>query len=53
MENIGTALTSAVGYVETILGTVMGNEVLALIFAAGTILPLGIGVFKKFKKAAR
>lgn len=53
MENVGTALATAIGYVGTVLTAITGNEVLVVLFAAGVIAPAAIGVFSRVKRAAR
>lgn len=53
MEAVGTGLTTAIGYVTTILTAITGNEVLVVLFAAGVIAPAAIGVFKRVKSAAK
>lgn len=53
MEAISTALTTVIGYVSTVLETITGNTILAVLFAGGTILPLAIRTFRRFKRASR
>lgn len=52
MEAITTGLTTAIGYLGTVLDTITGNTILTVLFAAGTILPVAISVFRRFKKSA-
>lgn len=53
MEAVTTALSTAIGYVGTVLDAITSNTILCVIFAGGTILPLAVRVFRKIKRAAR
>lgn len=53
MEAITSAMSTGLGFLETILDAVTGNPVLVVIFAVGTFVPLGIKVFKRLKGAAK
>lgn len=52
-EAVTGALTTAMGFVGTILDAITGNAVLAVLFASGVLIPAAIGVFRKVKGAAR
>lgn len=53
MEWLTTASTAITSLVESTIDLVTGNSILAILFAAGTILPVGFRVFKKLKGVAR
>lgn len=47
---ITTATETVVSVMETVISTITGNAILALCFTAGTIIPLGVALFKRLKK---
>lgn len=51
MEWFTTASATIVDIMEGLLTTITGNPLLALLFASSTIIPLGLKLLKKFKKA--
>ena len=53
MEAIGTAITTALGYVGTILEYITSNPILVVMFAAGVFIPLAVKVFRRIKNAAK
>lgn len=53
MEAVTTAMTTAIGFVTTILDVITTNPVLAVLFAGGVFVPLGIRIFKGVKRAAK
>lgn len=53
MEAVTTALTTAIGFVGTVLETITTNAIFCVIFAGGTILPLAVRCFRKIRRAAR
>lgn len=52
MTTIGSAITTCLGYVGTILNEIVGNPVLVVLFAGGVFVPLAVKIFRKIKKAA-
>lgn len=50
MEWLTTATTSALDLMSTVITTITGNSILALLFAIGVIIPAGIGLFRKFRR---
>lgn len=52
MTTIGSAITTCLGYVATILNEIVGNPVLVVLFAGGVFVPLAVKIFRKIKKAA-
>lgn len=53
MEAITTGITTALGYVGTVLDAITSNTILTVLFAGGTFIPLAVRMFKKIKRAAR
>lgn len=53
MENISTAITTALGYVGEVLNYIVNNPVLVVMFAAGVFVPLAVKVFRRIKNAAK
>lgn len=53
MESVSTAITTALGYVGTVLNYIVGDPILVVIFAAGVFVPLAVKVFKRIKNAAK
>lgn len=53
MDTIGTAITTALAWVGTILEYIVGNPILVVIFAAGVFIPLAVKVFRRIKNAAK
>lgn len=53
MENVTTAITTALGYVGTVLNYIVSDPILVVIFAAGVFVPLAVKVFKRIKNAAK
>lgn len=53
MENVATAITTALGYVGTILDYIVNNPILVVLFAAGVFVPLAVKVFRRIKNAAK
>lgn len=51
MEWMTTAVTTCMTLFTTILDTITSNAVLSVIFAGGTLIPLGFKIFRKFKRA--
>lgn len=49
MEWITTATTTVMDTMSTVLDTITSTPILAVIFVGGTIIPLGLRIFKKFK----
>lgn len=45
--------TTFLGVVTTILNFVTTNPLLVILLVGGTFVPLGIGLFKKLKKASK
>lgn len=52
MTAIITALTDVTGLVSTVFGVITENPVL-LFFTAAGLLPVGFGIFRMAKRAAR
>ncbi len=48
-EVLTNAVSDVMTLVTTMLGFVTQNELLAVIFVGGTLVPLGIGIYRKFK----
>ena len=53
MEWLSTALTSCSTLFTWVLNLITDNSLLAILLACGTLIPAGIGIFRKVKKAAR
>lgn len=53
METISTGITTALGFVGTILEFIVNNPILVVMFAAGVFVPLAVKVFKRIKNAAK
>lgn len=53
MEWLTSASEAITTLVESTISMVTGNTILAVLFAAGTILPVGFKIFKKLKGVAR
>ena len=53
MDNVTTAITTALGYVGTVLDYITSNTILCVIFAAGVFVPLAVKVFRRIKNAAK
>ena len=51
MEWFTTASATITDIMEGLLEVITSNPLLAMLFAAGTIIPLGLGLLKKFKRA--
>lgn len=49
MEFITTSATTVVDVMGTMIDAITTTPILALCFTAGTILPIGIGLFRKLK----
>lgn len=49
MEWLTTAVTGCLDIFSTTIGLISETPVLALLFAGGTIIPLGFGLFGKAK----
>ena len=52
MEWITTSTTNIMTVFSSLLTVIEGNELLAMLFVAGTALPLGFGLLHHFKGAA-
>lgn len=52
-ESISTGTETFLGSTSKILDFITGNPLLVLLLVGGTVLPLGIWIFKKVKGAAR
>lgn len=48
-EVITGAVTDLLGVTTTVLDYVTKNAILAVCFVAGTVVPAGIAIFRKFK----
>ena len=48
---LDTATTAALNLFSTVIDTITTNSVLSICFVAGTMIPLGIKMFKRFRKA--
>lgn len=53
MEWLSTALTSCSTLFTWVLNLVTENPLLAILLACGTLIPAGIGIFRRIKRAAR
>lgn len=51
MEWITTGAQNILTIFDTLLDTITGNPLLAMLFVGGTIIPLGFMIFEKFKHA--
>lgn len=51
MEFVTTATTNIVSLMESMITVITGNPILAVCFTAGTILPIGIRLLNKLKRA--
>lgn len=51
MEWITTGAQNILTIFDTLLDTITGNPLLAMLFVGGTIIPLGFMIFHKFKNA--
>lgn len=51
MEWITTGTETVVTLFESTLAIITGNPILTACFVAGTIIPIGLKILKKFKKA--
>lgn len=52
MTTIGSAITTCLGYVETVLSAVVANPVLVVVFAGTVFVPLAISIFRRIKNAS-
>lgn len=50
IEWLTTASDAVLGVMSDVIDTITTTPVLAIVFVAGTIIPLGIGLFKKFRR---
>lgn len=50
-EALITAVTDLMGVCTTVITYVTGNPILCLCFVAGTVVPAGIHVYRKLKRA--
>nr|DAF83973.1 MAG TPA: hypothetical protein [Inoviridae sp.] len=53
MEWLSTALTNCSTLFTWVLNLITDNPLLAILLACGTLIPAGIGIFRKVKKAAK
>ncbi len=53
MEWLTTALETVSTLFTWILNLITSNPILAVLFAAGTLVPAGIGIFSRIKKTAK
>ena len=51
LEWLSGATSSVVEITESVLSMITGNALFALLFAASTIIPLGLRTIKRFKRA--
>lgn len=52
-ETITTGITIALDLCTQVLDFITGNALLAVLLVCGTLIPCGIGVFRKVKRAAK
>lgn len=52
-DNISNGTTTFLDVCSDVLNYITGNELLVLLLVGGTIVPLGIWIFRKVKKSAR
>lgn len=52
-DNISTGTTTFLDVCSDVLNYITSNELLVLLLVGGTIVPLGIWIFRKVKKSAR
>ena len=53
MEWLSTALTNCSTLFTWVLNLITDNPLLAILLTCGTLIPAGIGIFRKIKKAAK
>lgn len=53
MDWLATALESCTTLFTWVINLVTSNALLAIVFACGTLVPAGIGIFRKIKHAAK
>lgn len=53
MDWLATALENCTTLFTWVLNLVTSNTLLAIVLACGTLVPAGIGIFKKIKHAAK
>ena len=49
MEWISTGMTAVTDIFEGVLGVITANPLMTALFVAGTIIPVGLKIIKKFK----
>lgn len=47
---ITTGASNVLSVLDTVMNTITGNAFFAMILVGGTIIPLGIRIFRKFKR---
>lgn len=52
-DNIATGTETFLDVCTDVLNYITGNELLVLLLVGGTIVPLGIWIFRKVKKSAK
>ncbi len=50
---ITSGTTTFLGVVSSVLTFILGNPLLILLLVGGTVIPLGISLFKKVKRASK
>lgn len=53
MDGLGSAITTALGYITNVIEFILGNPLLIVMFAAGVMIPLAIKIFKKIKSSVK
>lgn len=53
MDWLATALENCTTLFTWVLNLVTSNVLLAIVLACGTLVPAGIGIFRKIKRAAK
>lgn len=51
MEWLTTATTAVTTVMTTCISTITSNEILAMCFAGGVVIPVGIKLFRKLRRA--
>ena len=52
-DNIASGTDTFLGVCSEVLNYITSNELLVLLLVGGTIVPLGIWIFRKVKKSAK
>ena len=51
MSWISDGAEAVLSIFDTLLGVIESNPLIGMLFVGGTIIPLGFGIFRRFKRA--